>query len=154
MLALALVASASLVQAQPTRGIRPPMPAEGKAFDARREADLALLLDLEPAQKPALEAWLEASRPGPRGVHPDGPPPATAPTFGERLDDIEKAQAEAGAQGRAWIAAARAFYAQLDPHQQQLFEALKRLRPPMGPMHHGGPGGPPPGGLPPLRDDG
>jgi len=149
MLALALAASASLVQAQ----IRPPMPPGGKAFDARREEDLALLLDLTPAQKPALEAWLEASRPGPRGFHPDGPPPATAQTFGERLDDIEKGQAEAGAQARAWIAAARSFYAQLDPHQRQLFEALERLRPPMGPMHHGGPGGPPPGGLPALRDD-
>lgn len=111
----------------PAPGIRPPMPPGGKAFEARREADLALLLDLKPAQKPALADWLEAPRPGPRGFHPDDPPPATPPTFGERLDAMVKVQTEASTQGRAWIAAAT-FSAQLDPHQRQLFDALERLR--------------------------
>ncbi len=68
---------------------------------------------------------------------PSGPPPATTP---ERLDLMGKHMAQMDARRAKIDGAVRAFYAALSPEQQQVFDAVARLRGPHGP---GGPGGPP-----------
>ena len=168
---LALTASISVAQ-QPNA----PPPGGPPQRDAARDAemkkrsadDIALLLDLKPAQRPALDAYLAA---GP-GFGPPMPPKPPADRlvrpgeqgFLERLDGIEKQLAAEDSRRRAGIAAARSFYGQLDARQKQLFEALERVRhaPPPRPqmimrLHNGGPSGPGgPGGPdmppPPMPD--
>lgn len=114
----------------------------------RHADDLALLLDLKPAQRPALDAFIEASHPrmgmdegmgmGPMGDRAGGGPAdgAAPPTFTERLDRMDQAATRRADAQHQRVAAAKAFYQSLDPHQRQLFEAVMRLR------HGGGkPGG-------------
>jgi hypothetical protein len=129
----------------------------------RRADDLALLLDLKPGQRSALDAFLAASHPhmgaGRMGRQPEGAAPpagATPPSFTARLDRMEAANARHADDARARIGAIKAFYTSLDPHQQQLFDALMRMRHGggmghggmmrhgggMGGMHGGHPGGP------------
>lgn len=134
----------------------PPRPDPAQMLKGETD-DLALVLDLKPAQRPALEAFLKASRPPER---PHGPPPGdrqdgTPPRdgFEQHLARMEAETSRHAEQDHGRIAAARAFYAGLDAHQRDLFEAVMRLRHgPGGPGPHGGPGGPEgPGGPPPGR---
>lgn len=108
----------------------------------RHADDLALLLDLKPAQRPALDAFLKAAHPrmdmdegmGPMGQRAGGEPAdgaAPPPTFTERLDRMDQAATRRADAQHQRIAALKAFYQSLDPHQRQLFEAVMRL-------HHGG----------------
>lgn len=162
-LALAMLACASLAQAQQGPGNRPEPP-DAQAFAARQIDDLMLLLDLKPAQKPALEAYVKSARTdrggpppgGPGGDHSGGRMPAAAPpAFLERLDEMERRLGEGADAAHARFAAARQFYGQLDARQKEKFEALEHLRhgpmgrppmrlAPMGPHGPGWPGGPPP----------
>jgi len=113
----------------------------------RHADDMALLLDLKPAQRPALDAFLKASHPGRgegrMGHRPEGAPAAdarpTPPSFAERLDRMDQFAARRAEAGHQRIAAVKAFYQSLDPRQQQLFEAVMRMR--RGAGGHGGPGG-------------
>lgn len=166
---LALTASMSTAQ-QPQQQRQSPPPGGPQRHDAAMKAraadDIALLLDLKPAQRPALDAYLAA---GP-GFGPPMPPKSPVDRlarageqgFTARLDAMEKQITAEDARRRAGIAAARSFYGQLDARQKQLFEALERVRhaPPPRPqmimrLHDGGPGGaggpdmPPP---PPMPD--
>ena len=87
--------------------------------------DLAILLEIKPGQQAALDAFLAAEAPEARDARPQANPAETEP---ERLDRMsEMAQRRAGRM-QARIEATRKFYAALDPHQQQLFDALMRLR--------------------------
>jgi hypothetical protein len=99
----------------------------------RRADDLALLLDLKPAQRPALDAFLASARhrmgEGPMGRRPEGSAPgATPPSFTDRLDRMEAVTTRHAEAARARIGAIKAFYTGLDPHQKQLFDALMRMR--------------------------
>jgi len=112
----------------------------------RHADDMALLLDLRPAQRLALDAFLAASHPGGGSERMDmpmegAPPPAGSapPSFTDHLDHEQALLAHRAEAGQRRIAAARAFYQGLDPHQRQLFEALMRLHHAGG---HGGMGGP------------
>lgn len=132
--------SVGMAQAQPRMIERRP-PSDMKMFEARRTADLALLLDLKPAQKPALDAFLTSTRHGrPPEADEEGrapPPLASVPrSFSDRLDAMEKRLTESNARRQARIVAARQFYDQLDATQKQRFDALERFRPPAW----GGPG--------------
>jgi hypothetical protein len=156
--ALLLLAAPALAQQTPAtpapaapRPGEPPRPDFAK-MEAERAGDMALLLELTPVQRPALDAFLRAGRPGPDAPPPPPPAPGAADNFLQRLDRMEADHARMEARFRAHIAAAKAFYQQLNPHQRQLFEAMERLqhRPgPHGPGPHGpgprgphGPGGP------------
>jgi hypothetical protein len=99
----------------------------------RRADDLALLLDLKPGQRSALDAFLKASHPGMAmgrmGRPPEGAAPGTTPpSFTERLDHMEAATTRHADAARERIGAIKAFYTSLDPHQKQLFDALRRMR--------------------------
>lgn len=153
---LALTASIAIAQQpqSPPPG-RPPQrdAARDAAMKARAADDIALLLDLKPAQRPALEAYLAAG-PGFGPPMPPKPPVDRLVRPGEqgfidRLDSMEKQIAVEGSRRRAGIAAARSFHGQLDARQKALFEALERVRhaPPPRPhmimrLHDGGPGSP------------
>ena len=163
ILAALLTVAALPAAAQQAPGA-PPMPHRDHAMMAQRRADdLALLLDLKPAQRPALDAFLKASRPGwaqgRPGRRPEGTPQAgagtTPPSFTQRLDRMDEFGARRAEAGHQRIAATKAFYQSLDPHQQQLFEAVMRMRHGRGGhgghgggWHGGRPGGPMPAGAP------
>jgi protein CpxP len=114
------------------RPMGPPSPemenamAEHRAQMAR---DMHVILRLRPDQEGAWKAFEAALAPP--------PPPATTP---ERLDMMGRHMAQMEARRAKADGALRAFYAALSPEQQQVFDAVERLRGPHGP---GGPGGPP-----------
>lgn len=149
LLAVPVAASAQMHRAGP--------PSIDFAKVQQREADdMALLLRLRPAQRPALTAFLQAfAPPAPpqRGEGMQGPMPDDG--FARQLERMTEMTARRAADETRRIAAARSFYDSLDAPQQAAFEALMRLRHgipmmgprPMGPMP-GGPmdGGPPGGG--------
>src|ERR1700677_3277468 len=91
---------------------------------------LRTVLQLTPAQEPALNAFLASMKPpGDMQARMDGKPDEMQHlTTPERLDKM----AARLDQARARIAAVRTFYAQLSPAQQKAFDVL-------GPtmMHHG-----------------
>jgi hypothetical protein len=124
------------------------------AMKQRRADDLALLLDLKPAQRPALDAFLTSSHHGMGGGkmrgRPEGAPMAgngpTPASFTDRLDRMDQVAARRAEAGHQRIAAVKAFYQSLDPHQQQLFEAVMRMRG-GDRMGHGGMGGRMRGGM-------
>jgi len=134
------------------------------------------MLQLRPEQEPALKAFLEATRPDLHKLemkHDKDAKPAEKPkmlTTPERLDRQARMMAEHQAAFSKRAAATRAFYGQLSPSQQKVFDTLHahhgggrhvkimRRGGPGGPggghgdrmiMRHGGPeGGPPmPGGM-------
>ena len=142
---------------------------------AERAKDMATVLRLTPAQRPALDAFLNSQtprrdmngRPGDR----QGREAMTAP---QRADAQAKRVAERQAFAARRADALKTFYAALNPDQRQVFDALQRLRGPQarggarmgrggdhrgkggpggmhrrGPDGRGGPGGPPP--PPPAR---
>jgi protein CpxP len=127
------------------RRMGPPSPEMEKAMAehrAQRARDLHIVLRLRPDQESAWQAFQAAMAPPPRperppGERPPGPPPM-AETTPERLDMMGKHLARMEAHRARMDAATRTFYAALSPEQQQVFDALGRLREPRGP----GPGGP------------
>jgi hypothetical protein len=172
LLSLGLIAAPLAAQA-PEAAPPPPAAGDHPRFDparfqqmmaerrARRADDLAIVLALKPAQRPALDQWLGAMEPpfGPRGHGPDDKGPgergagseAKAPmTTTERLDRDQAKLDERQQRARTAIDATRRFYATLDPQQQKVFDALSRLRhdhdgPGFGHGGHHGDGPPPPG---------
>ena len=123
--------------AQPMAGMPPGPPGEatrpGPEDPAEKAGRLRDILQLKPAQEPALQAFvtaLETARHGMMGP-PPGPMPSTTP---ERLDMAQQQMARAQASLSQTADATRRFYAQLDPSQKRAFDAL----PP--PMMHGGMG--------------
>ena len=105
-----------------------------------RANHMRTLLQLRPEQEPALKAFLEATKPQmhKREMKHDkdaGPPePAGGGhkmlTTPERLDHQAKMMAEHQAAFTKRAAATRAFYGQLNPSQQKVFDTLH--------AHHGG----------------
>lgn len=87
--------------------------------------DLAILLEIKPGQQAALDAFLAAKAPEPRNP---GAKPGAAETEPERLDRMSAMAQRRVARMQARIETTRTFYATLDPHQRQLFDALMRLR--------------------------
>lgn len=151
LVAVALPASAQMGPPNMAfrRDLGPPSPemearmAEHRAQEAR---DMRLVLRLRPDQEAAWQAFQAAHAP-PARPEPPPPPPATAATP-ERLDAMARDMAEMDARRARADAATRTFYAALSPEQQQVFDALQRLRGPrVGPMMfvHA-----PPMGAPPL----
>lgn len=156
--ALGLAALAAPAMAQPPphdmmfrREMGPPSPemekemAEHRAQMAR---DTRLVLRLRPDQEAAWQAY-EAAMAPPKPPEPLAPEAGPPPTTPQRLDRMAKMMAEMDAHRAKADAATRAFYAALSPEQQQVFDALERLR---GPYGMGGPRlfvrrmpGPPPG---------
>ena len=147
-------AGASLAQSPPPGG--PPagamrmMRAEGPNPEARAQR-LRDILQLTPAQEPALKAFLLAQKP----PGPPAPPQAGAKalTTPERLDRQRTRMVERLAAFDRRAGATRTFYAQLTPSQKKAFDALpqeggghreirieRRMMGPGGaPMEHDGP---------------
>ncbi|MDB5712453.1 MAG: hypothetical protein JWL96_4523 [Sphingomonas bacterium] len=142
LITAALPAAAQTASAAPARPRHDPAMMQQRRADMQqhfanmrqhRADDLALLLDLKPGQRSALDAFLKASHPGMgasrMGRPPEGAPPgATPPGFTERLDRMEAATTRHADAARERIGAIKAFYTSLDPHQKQLFDALRRMR--------------------------
>jgi hypothetical protein len=119
----------TLAMAQPAPAPGPDRQAwmQQKITERRAEVlrDLATLLEIKPDQQAALDAFLAAAAPEAREARPQANPAETEP---ERLDRMSDMAQHRAARIQARIEAARKFYATLDPHQQQLFDALVRLR--------------------------
>lgn len=131
-----------------------PPRADFARMQQREGDDIALLLALRPAQRPALTAFLQSLAP-PEPPRNDRPPQdaPSADDFARHLQRMTEASTRHAADETRRITAARTFYDGLDPTQRTAFEALMRLRhgPPMmhggpgdGPMHGGPQDGPPP----------
>ena len=129
------------VQAQvPNRPAPPaagaPAPPNRVAFEQRmaqrraeRIADLATVLRLTPAQRPALDAFIASQSPSRRD------PPRMADmqarrdaTPQQRLDERARRVTERQAFATKRAEGLRAFTAALNPEQRQVFDALNRLR--------------------------
>jgi len=114
-------------------------PAQRRAMMAER---LTAILQLQPNQQPALNAFLDSMQPpagereGMEHEHGMGEHLTTP----ERLDRMEKRLDRMRARFEAHAAAVKAFYAQLTPSQQRAFDDLAPML-----MHHfgrhGGDGG-------------
>ena len=150
--------AAGVAAAQPGPADRgPPAGMEGMrgmGMDPARMAErmtghLRDLLQLTPAQEPALQAFVAAMKPAEgamekmRGEH-DKMADLTTP---QRLDAMQAHRAEREAAMDKRIQAIRTFYAQLTPAQKKAFDALpppgmghQMGRPGMGPMGGEGPG--------------
>lgn len=136
----------------------PPTRADFAEMQARDADDMALLLGLRPAQRPALTAFLQSMVPPPPPGGDRAPDKeddaASSDGFARHLDRMAADSARRSEEDTRRIAAARAFYASLDAGQRRAFDAVMRLRHgpgpgPHGPLH-GGDGGPPwSGGRPP-----
>jgi periplasmic protein CpxP/Spy len=156
---LAVGLAAPLIAADtPPPGRQRPTPEQMEAhhadMEAKRAADIALLLGLRADQKPGLDAFLKSMEPPHRhgrGEPGEGapPPPPEAQGTLARLDHMSRDIDAHGAEAKQRIDTVRRFYASLTPEQQQRFDALERLKHEHGGMHHGphgfgheGPGGP------------
>lgn len=107
--------------------------------------DLQTVLRIQPNQQPAFKAWLATMTPPPPPALPE--PPTQPPTAPQMLDLMAKHDAERAAHMGQRMSATRSLYAALSPDQQKVFDALQRLRRPMGPPRPpGGPDGPGPMG--------
>lgn len=129
----------------PARGARPDMPGgpqdlrnpRGMRPDFRAERrdpaeHLKAMLQLKPAQEPALTAFLAAMKPREPQMQPANTPmPKTTP---ERLALADRRLTERTAEAHAKLDATRRFYDQLDAGQKRAFDEL-------GPMMMGGPMG-------------
>lgn len=157
---LLLTVSGSALAGEPVRkdaDAGRPMPMREHRDPAARADHLRTLLQLRPDQEPALKAFLDATKPPERdgAQRPDGQPPKPL-TTPERLDLQAKRMAEHQAVFQKHAAATRAFYGQLTPGQQKVFDTLRpgggrhmkfmRRGGPGGPMMGGPDGGPPPPG--------
>jgi periplasmic protein CpxP/Spy len=108
---------------------------------AQMAKDMHTILRLRADQEPAWQAFESAiAPPPPPSEMPDKPP--VAGTALQHLDMMDKHRAEKLAKRTKMEAAVRAFYAALSPDQQQVFDALVRLRGMPGHHGHEGEGGP------------
>jgi protein CpxP len=129
-----------------------------QAHRAQMAKDMKTVLRLRPDQEGAWSAF-EAAMAPPHRDRPPGPPegPKADLTTPQRLDMMDKVMAGHEAHRAKAEAATRAFYGALSPEQQQVFDALMRLKGHRGGPGHGmgmrgpgmmrgrgGPGGPPP----------
>jgi hypothetical protein len=132
--------------AQPTPGMASGPGPQHHTITAHREdsaehvARLRDLLQLRPAQEPALQAFVTALKSAHQGMpSPGGPMPSTTP---ERLVRMQQMMAQHQKTMSAVIDATRRFYDQLDPGQKRAFDAIPMKK--MMMMHHhgmmGGPG--------------
>lgn len=131
VLAMTAASAATAQDAKP--GWRQPPP----DFKARMEAhkrqwadDLRTVLRLRPDQEGALTAFLarsEAKGPHDHGMHPEGSHPETM-TTPQRLDEMAQREARTMARRQRRAEKLRTFYAALSPDQQQVFDALTRMR--------------------------
>jgi protein CpxP len=135
-----MLITAALLLPLAAAGAQPPAPdAAGMAQDrqdmrqdmAQRQQetaqDLAIVLRLTPAQQPALSAWMQAMTPAPHDWH-GGREQGAATTTPEQLAVEQQRMAAHDAEAATRLSATRQFYAQLDPQQQRVFDALDRLR--------------------------
>ncbi len=118
-----------------TRMMGPPSPEMEKAraeHRAQRAKDMHVILRLRPDQEAAWQAFESAMAPpsSPSGMDKAQPAPGGVL---QRLDMEGKQRASREARHARMDAAVRSFYAALGPDQQQVFDALTRMR--------GGPGG-------------
>ncbi len=117
--------------APPTRAAMEQRMAERRAA---RTADLATVLRITPAQRPALDAFVASQTP-PRRDRADrmaGPQDRGAMTTPQRADERAKRVAERQAFAARRAESVKTFYAALNPEQRQVFDALNRLRGPDG----------------------
>lgn len=141
---------------------RRPAPAMMAQSQQREIDDIALLLNLRPPQRPALEAFVKTMGPpmepsimGPMMGDRGQRPPEVAPPsdgFGEQIERMTQDAARRAADDTRRIGAIRTLYDGLDPTQRRAFEALMRLRRgpgPHSPMQRGEGPPPPMGGMPP-----
>lgn len=119
----------------------PPGPPQGQAAERwmggprmdpaammqRRAEHLRAVLQLQPAQEPALNAFLAAMKPpeGRREAMRDRRREMAEMTTPQRLDAMRAAMTERQAAFDARAAATKRFYAQLTPAQQKAFDALR-----------------------------
>jgi hypothetical protein len=163
------LATAGLAQTAPQA---PPPPAADAAHHhhmdpaARRAwtADyLRGVLQLTPAQDPALNAFLDAMQPPQGGMHREDHGQEQALSTPAKLDKMLARMDEMRSRLATRVAAVKTFYAQLTPSQQKAFDdlaplltgagrAMHRMEmfrhrdgPPGGGDHPMGPGGPPQG---------
>jgi hypothetical protein len=136
--ALGAVPALAAAPTPPGAGWHRPDPAQFAArhaeMEARRSADIALLLGLRPDQKPALDGFLAAAMPhgmhhGPddRGHGPDGAPPPQDEGTLAALDHMSQHIDARDAEAKQRIAATKRFYTSLTTDQQQRFDALAHL---------------------------
>ena len=142
MAVLAMIASAPPAVAAQV-GDAAPLRPERAQRDAQEADDIALLLALRPAQRPALTAFLQSMAPPPprfppvpQGPRSDDAGPA-GDGFARQLDRMTQDIARRSAEDTRRIAVARTFYDGLDPAQRRAFEALMRLRHGAGPGERG-----------------
>ncbi|HEX5378793.1 MAG TPA: Spy/CpxP family protein refolding chaperone [Phenylobacterium sp.] len=144
---IGLAAPASAQMAQPgqpgmmmSHDMGPPSAEMAKAMAdkrAQQARDMHVILRLRPDQEAAWRAYEAAMAPADHqmmmmdGSHGS---PATTP---ERLDMMSRHMAQMEAFRAKHDAAIRAFYAALSPDQQQVFDALERMRGPHGAGHGG-----------------
>jgi len=152
---VALAAVTSGAFAQPASP--PPPPASGSAGEHHHHFDpakmrehmaehLRAVLQLQPSQDAALNAFLDAMKPpqGMREHHDHDMAAHQALTTPERLDKMAARMDERRARFNQTAAAIKQFYAQLSPAQQKAFDALPfgRARGEgRGGWGHGRPGG-------------
>lgn len=126
-----------------------PLPLRRHMDPAARADHMRTMLQLRPEQEPAFKAFLEATKPQvhkfemKHGEDGKAPEPHRMLTTPERLDHQAKMMAERQAAFQKRAAATRAFYGQLSPSQQKVFDALHARH---GGRHmkiirRGGPGG-------------
>lgn len=106
---------------------------------AERNKDLATVLHLRPDQMPALEAFVASQAPQRPTAPPSGarPGPGGALTTPQRLDRQAQRGRDRDAVRQRREQGLRTFYAALAPEQQQVFDALTRLRDSDGRGLHG-----------------
>lgn len=163
----ALSATASQAQVPPRTSAAPPAasrPAPPSRAEiekrmagrrAERTRDLATVLRVTPAQRPAFDAYVASRASGPRpAADRRGAQNRRDMTTAQRLDEQTRRGAERQAAQTKRTEALRAFYSVLSPEQKQVFDALQRLRADGGrggrghgfggrkAGDHGGPGGP------------
>lgn len=111
--------------------IDPPMPMRRRHDPAAHADQMRTLLQLRPEQESAFKAFLEATKPDirrfERKLDKDGKPPERPKmlTTPERLDRQARRMAEHQETFQKRAAATRAFYGQLSPGQQKVFDTLR-----------------------------
>ena len=120
---------AAFAQAPPPPMSMPGMAGAGPGADkmAEQVARLRDLLQLRPAQEPALQAFASALAAAHQGMMPDMGGQAAPATTPERLARMEQMMARHESAMRAMMDATRRFYAQLDPGQKRAFDALPSM---------------------------
>jgi protein CpxP len=147
--ALAAVPALAADQSPPQGGWQRPSPAQMEArraaMDAKRSADIALLLGLRPDQKPSLDSFLaSARRHGMRDGRGFGRQPGDAAAAQPQgtvaaLDRMNQRIDSRDAEAKQRIEATKTFYTSLTPDQQQRFDAMMHLM--RGGFGRGGRGG-------------